>query len=238
MYPCSVQPFLQSLVSFLDEHPVNTNAFFRAFEAEYLTPDQLRVFLRHYHYFCKHFVKLLEGLLFNTPLEQVEMRIELVKTLHSELGNGHLDQAHITLLNRFAQALGLTPSDLDATTPLPEIQRYMQLLHRLFIESDYLVALGAETAVEVTAASEFKYLYPGLRKYSYFQDNDLIFFKLHLQEELSHGQWLLEAVEKTAQSPEDRAKVLAAARETADAWHAFWRGLYREVFGRPADAAA
>jgi pyrroloquinoline quinone (PQQ) biosynthesis protein C len=171
-------------------------------------------------------------LLFNTPLEQVGMRIELVKTLHSELGNGRLDQAHITLLDRFAQALGLTPNDLAITTPLPEVQRYMQLLHRLFIDSDYLTALGAETAVEVTAASEFKYFYPGLRKYSCFQDDDLIFFKLHLQEEQCHGQWLLEAVEKTAHSPEDRAKVLAAARETADAWHAFWRGLYKEVFGQ------
>lgn len=233
-----MQPFLQSLVSVLEEHPVNTNAFFRAFEAEYLTLEQLRVFLCHYHYFCKHFVKLLEGLLFNTPLEQVQMRIELVKTLHSELGNGQLAQAHITLLDRFTQALGLTPNDLDATTPLPEVRKYMQLLHRLFIESDYLTALGAETAVEITAVSEFKYFYPGLRKYSFFQDDDIFFFKFHLQEEQCHGQWLLDAVEKTAQSPEDRARVLAAAWETADAWHAFWRGLYREVFGRPVDAAA
>lgn len=231
-------PFRESLVSTLEAHPVNTNAFFLAFEAEYLTQEQLRTFLRHYHYFCKHFVKLLEGLLFHTPLEQTQMRIELVKTLYSELGNGQHDQAHLALLDRFAQALGLPPADLAATTPLPEVQRYMRLLHHLFMDSDYLVALGAETAVEVTAASEFKYLYPGLHKYSCFHEDDLIFFKLHMQEELTHGQWLLQAVEQTARTPEDRARVLAAARETADAWHTFWLGLFQAVFGRPIGAVA
>jgi len=238
VYPCNVQPFLQSLVSVLEAHPVNTNVFFRAFDAEYLSLEQLRAFLRQYHYFCKHFVKLLEGLLYKTPLEQVEMRIELVKTLHSELGNGHLAQAHITLLDRFAQALSLTPGDLDATIPLPEVRRYMELLHRLFIDSDYLTALGAETAVEITAASEFKYFYHGLMKYLFFKEDDLLFFKLHLQEEQCHGQWLLAAVEKTVRTPEGQARIQTAARETADAWHVFWRGLYREVFGRPDDAAA
>jgi pyrroloquinoline-quinone synthase len=230
--------FVHELAAELRKHPVNANAFFRAFEAEHLSRDRLCVFVCQYHYFCKHFVKLLEGLLFHTPIDQTEMRIELVKTLYSEWGNGRPDQAHLALLGRFAGALGLTTADFAATLPLPAVTQYLRLLQRLFMDSDHLAALGAETAVEVTAASEFNSLYPGLKKYSCFQEDDLIFFRLHMQEELTHGQWLLQAVERTAPTPETQARVLAAARETADAWHAFWLGLYEPVFGRPLGAAA
>ncbi len=224
-------PFLASLVSELEQHPVNCNVFFQAFKDQYVRREQLELFLKQYRYFCKHFVKLLEGLLYKTPVDQVEMRIELVKTLHSELGSGQIERAHIRLLDRFARALGVTETELDRTRPIPEVETYMQVLHRLFIESDYLVALGAELAVEKTAAAEFKYLYPGLKKYKLFHEEDLEFFMLHLKEEECHGNWLMDAVQSTARRPGDQAKVAAGARETADAWHAFWLGFHREVFG-------
>jgi pyrroloquinoline quinone (PQQ) biosynthesis protein C len=221
---------LESLVAELEQHPVNSNVFFRAFKDQYVQRGQLESFLKQYRYFCKHFVKLLEGLLYKTPVDHVGMRIELVKTLHSELGSGRSERAHIRLLDRFANALGLSEVELDRTRPIAEVETYMQVLHRLFIESDYLVALGAELAVEKTAASEFKYLYPGLKKYECFHD-DLEFFTLHLKEEECHGAWLIEAVENTAKTSSDLENVAAGARETADAWHGFWLGLHREIFG-------
>ena len=105
--------FLDELVHELKAHPVNTNAFFQAFKDQYLSRSQLQLFLRQYHYFCKHFVKVLEGLLYKTPVDALEMRVELAKTLHSELGSGNAEQAHIRLLERFATAVGLTPNTLE-----------------------------------------------------------------------------------------------------------------------------
>jgi len=104
---------LDSLVAELDQHPVNTNVFFQAFKDQYLQRGQLELFLKQYRYFCKHFVKLLEGLLYKTPVDQIGMRIELVKTLHSELGSGRSERAHVRLLDRFANALGLSEAELD-----------------------------------------------------------------------------------------------------------------------------
>lgn len=222
---------LESLVAELERHPVNSNVFFQAFKDQYLERRRLQAFLKQYRYFCKHFVKLLEGLLYKTPVDQVEMRIELVKTLHSELGSGRTDRAHIRLLDRFGRALGLSEEELDRTRPITEVEAYMRTLQRLFIESDYLVALGAELAVEKTAASEFKYLYPGIKKYLWFHEDDLQFFTLHLKEEECHGAWLIEAVQHTARTSSDYEKVAAGARETAEAWHGFWLGLHREIFG-------
>ena len=229
---------LDLLVKEIERHPVNTNAFFQAFKDRRLSRGQLQAFLRQYHYFCKHFVKVLEGLLYKTPVDELEMRVELSKTLHSELGSGRSEQAHIRLLMRFAEAVGLSQADLDRTTPIPEVAHYLAVLRRLFIESDYLAALGAEMAVEITAASEFRYFYPGLTKYGTFSAHDLAFFEMHLEAEACHSAWLTEAVRKTARTQADLEQVARSARTTADAWQQFWEGMYREVLEKtPAGVA-
>jgi pyrroloquinoline-quinone synthase len=224
--------FLDELVRELQHHPVNRNAFFQAFRDQRLSRFQLQQWLRQYHYFCKHFVKLLEGLLYRTPVDALEMRVELAKTLYSELGSGRSDQAHIRLLERFAKALGMNASDLGGVVPIPEVTRYLSVLHHHFVQCDYLVALGAELAVEVTAAAEFRYFYPGLLQYQELSTPDLVFFELHLEAEEDHSAWLTNAVRNTARSQADLDQVAAGCRATADAWQAFWDGLYQAIFAR------
>ena len=80
--------FVDSLVGEVTRHPVNSNRFFQTFLSQRLTKSQLQEWLGQYHYFCKQFVKVLEGLLSRTPVDELEMRVQLVKTLHSELGSG------------------------------------------------------------------------------------------------------------------------------------------------------
>ncbi len=227
---------IESLIEELQTHPVNSNEFFRTFKARQLSPRQLRVFIRQYHYFCFQFVKVLEGLLFHTPIAQVEMRTELAKTLYSELGSGSPEHVHIRQLERFANSIGLRPRDLEDTQPIPEVTMYLDTLRHLFLRSSHLTALGAELAVETTAVSEFQYFFPGLQQYGHFNRGDLAFFELHVAEEEAHGQWLIDAVRKTAKSNEDLYEVAGGAREVADAWLEFWDGMYRAVFdANPSD---
>ena len=232
----AAEAFVDSLVDELTCHPVNRNRFFQTFMDQRLSQSQLQEWLSQYHYFCKQFVKLLEGLLYRTPVEELEMRVQLAKTLHSELGSGRSEQAHIRLLERFADAVDLSGTDLQRTAPIPEVAEYLAVLHRLFIEADYLVALGAELAVEVTASAEFRCFYPGLLRYNRFSSDDLVFFELHLEAEDDHGLWLADAVRKTAKSDSDLERVAIGARTTVDAWHSFWEGMYRGVFKDTAHA--
>jgi pyrroloquinoline quinone (PQQ) biosynthesis protein C len=224
------ESFVDSLVAELTRHPVNSNPFFQTFLDQRLTQSQLQVWLIQYHYFCKHFVKLLEGLLYRTPVEELEMRVQLAKTLGSELGSGRSEQAHITLLERFADALGVSGAELRRSFPIPAVEQYLRILHRLFTQEDYLAALGAELAVEVTAAAEFRYFHPGLLQYHRFSPEDLVFFELHLKAEDDHGHWLADAVRKTAKSSADLKRVATGARTTADAWQRFWEGMHQVVF--------
>lgn len=221
---------IESLVLELRAHPVNTNEFFRTFRSRKLRPRQLRAFVQQYHYFCFHFVKVLEGLLYHTPIHEMEMRTELAKTLYSEMGSGSPDRVHIRQLERFASSIGLQQQDLQCTVPISEVTTYLNTLRRLCFDSDYLTALGAALAIETTAASEFEYFVPGLEQYEQFNPGELEFFTLHLAEEQHHGNWLIEAMRKTARSEDDLHRVAAGARETADAWLAFWAGIHRMVF--------
>jgi pyrroloquinoline quinone (PQQ) biosynthesis protein C len=226
----NAESFVDCLVAELTCHPVNSNRFFQTFLDQRLTQSQLQVWLIQYHYFCKHFVKLLEGLLYRTPVEELEMRVQLAKTLDSELGSGRSEQAHITLLEHFAEALGVSRAQLRRSFPIPAVEQYLRILHRLFTQEDYLSALGAELAVEVTAAAEFRYFHPGLLQYHRFSPDDLVFFELHLKTEDDHGRWLSEAVRNTAKCQSDRERVAAGARTTADAWQRFWEGMHHAVF--------
>jgi pyrroloquinoline quinone (PQQ) biosynthesis protein C len=226
----TAESFVDSLIGELTRHPVNSNPFFQTFLDQRLTQLQLQRWMIQYHYFCKHFVKMLEGLLYRTPVEELDMRVQLAKTLDSELGSGRSEQAHIRLLERFATALDLSGTDLRGSTPLPAVEEYLGVLHRLFIEEDYLAALGAELAVEVTAAAEFRYFHPGLLQYHRFSSDDLVFFELHLTAEDDHAHWLADAVRKTTKSQSDLECVAASARTTADAWQRFWVGMQSAVF--------
>ncbi|MGB0910659.1 MAG: TenA family transcriptional regulator [Nitrospirales bacterium] len=221
---------IESLLEELSAHPVNANKFFVNFQECYLTRSQLHTFIRQYHFFCHRFVKVLEGLLYQTPLEELEMRVQLTKTLYSELGSGSLNHAHIRHLEQFSQAAGLAQEDLTHTEPIPEVRQYLEVLHNLFIESEYLQALGAELAVETTAVSEFRYFLPGLQKYPQFTPKDLTFFSMHLEEEITHSDWLATAVKKTTQTSDDLEQVALGARRTANAWHTFWNGMHRAIF--------
>ena len=238
MSPVQATPSnLESLVLELQAHPVNTNEFFRTFKSRKLQTGQLRAFVGQYHFFCFHFVKVLEGLLYHTPIHEMEMRTELAKTLYSELGSGSPDRVHIRQLERFAASIGLRPCDLLDTVPIPEVATYLDTLRRLFLHSGHLTALGAALAVETTAASEFRYFVPGLEHYAPFHPGEVEFFTSHLAEEQLHGTWLIEAVRRTARSDDDFQRVAEGARETADAWSAFWTGIYRMVFdANPADS--
>ena len=126
--------------------------------------------------------------------------------------------------------IGVGQSDLIRTVPIPEVQQYLDVLDRLFVQSDFRKALGAELAVETTAISEFRFFLPGLQKYPNFTANDLSFFSMHLQEEAHHGDWLTDAVRNTTKSHEELELVASGARETTDAWHMFWLGMHRAVF--------
>ena len=222
--------FLEELTKKLREAPVNRTPFYYKFRDRNLSEEQLRRFAEQYFWFCKNFIRVLIGLIYNTPDSKENVRLELVKTLYSELGYGKKQGIHLNLLRKFTTALNLSEQELSEVQPTPEVEQYIQELGSIFLKADYREAIGAEFGVEITAAPEFTFLYPGVKKYSRFAAEDIIFFKFHLAEEELHGDWLTEAVAKIAETDEDRRLIERGALRAAELWNQFWIGMDQYVF--------
>lgn len=222
--------FIQDLTRELEAKPVNKNSFYRRFKEETLTDEQLKRFGGQYFWFCQNFIPLLAGLIYNTPLQEEDIRLELVKTLYSELGYGKKENVHLNLLRRFTTALGFSEGDLQNIEPIPEVENYIRQLEEFFVRSDFRTALGSEFGVEITAALEFTYLFPGIQKYPQFSRQDIYFFEFHLAEEQLHGDWLTEAVSRMARTEDAEELIKEGALKAADLWGSFWEGMERYVF--------
>ena len=222
--------FLLDLAKKLREAPVNRTPFYYKFRDRNLSEEQLRRFAVQYFWFCKNFIRVLVGLVYNTPDSEEEVRLQLVKTLYSELGYGKKEGIHLNLLRKFTTALNISQQELDEAVPIPDVEQYIRELGDIFLKADYREAIGAEFGVEITAAPEFTFLYPGVKKYSRFSPEDIIFFKFHLTEEELHGDWLTEAVAKIAESDKDRRLVEKGALRAAELWNQFWVGMDQYVF--------
>ncbi len=222
--------FLEDLTQEVKKSPANSNPFFQKFKDDFLTREQLQIFARNYFVFCREFIPTLAGLIFNMPMKEEDIRLELVKTLYSEMGYGNKKAVHLNLLKKFTDALGLNSEELMTASACPKIQAFNEGLRDLFVKSDYRVALGAEFAIEIIAAPEFTYLYPGVKKYKEFSDLDIIFFKFHLEEEQLHGDWLTEAVKNLLKTDEEKKLVWQGAHEAVALWGQMWEVMMEEVF--------
>jgi len=222
--------FATELRNEIENAPVNRNKFYAAFRDRTLTEGQMKKFIGQYFWFCKTFIRTLAGLVANTPDEQEDVRLELVKTLHSELGYGKKQAIHLNQLRKFTKKLGLSEEYLNQVKLIPEVKNYIEDLRNLFGVSDFRESIGAEFGVEVTAYPEFTYLYPGLKKYKEFTDDDINFFKLHLVEEKLHGDWMTDAITNLGASGQDRELIRSGALKTIKSWGKFWDGMYRFVF--------
>lgn len=221
---------IDQLVDQLEASPVNSNPFFVRFKKEKLTDEQLIRFAKQYFWFCQNFITALCGLIYNTPVDLEETKLELIKTLYSEMGYGKREGVHLNLLRKFTTALGISDEDLKAIKPIPEVKSFIEDLTELFANRDYRESIGGEFAIEVIAAPEFTYLYPGVQQYDQFTPEEIIFFKFHLAEEELHGDWLTEAVKQMVKNQEDFDLVTKGAKQAEALWASMWEGLYREVF--------
>lgn len=219
----------------IENASVNRNRFYTAFRDRVLTEGQMKKFIGQYFWFCKTFIRTLAGLVANTPDEQEDVRLELVKTLSSELGYGNKQAIHLNQLRKFTKKLGLSEDYLGQVELIPEVKNYIKDLRYLFGDADFRESIGAEFGVEVTAYPEFTYLYPGLKKYKEFADDDINFFKLHLVEEKLHGDWMTEAITNLGTTEQDRELIRSGALKAIASWGKFWDGMYEYVFEENGD---
>jgi len=142
--------------------------------------------------------------------DDLTARVECVKNLFSEYGNGDATKAHLVLLEGFLEDLltrlggvGVATTELAGRTPLESTQAFSTGQRELFTSPDQRVVQGALLAQEWLAYSMLTRLYEGVRNYKSLYDTDEEFheaceyFYIHIGE--AEKEHKIQAVTSAAQ---------------------------------------
>jgi pyrroloquinoline-quinone synthase len=222
-----VEAFFARLDERIKQTDAIDNAFYRRFRSGGLSKEQLQLFADNYYLYIRTFPQILAGL--SHRVDDESIRVELAKTIVSELGDGEAGKAHFLLFERAIGALGVTPHQIDEVDHLPEATALVEGIRQMFLRDDPAVALGAHYTIEFTGLPMITSLYEGFRTYPGSTTESMEYFYLHLLVESEHVEWITAGVRPNLGVPEREQAVEHGALHMAELLGNFWGGLDRAI---------
>lgn len=228
---------LEQLLEDIKTHPALDNPFYDDWMSRKLAMEELRVVARNYGAWVKSFPDSLGLLVADT--DDLDAKIEYVKTLYSEMGYGNPAKVHWVLLDSFFKELADRMGDATALDRV-RLEREVELLPgtaaliqgEMELYRDSLRSVGAQLALEWQAYTMLRKLYEGARNYqSLWPDSDGFheaceYFYAHIgAAEKDHKDESLNAAKKYAVDEESVTKIFDGFNRHLDLIAAFWRGL-------------
>lgn len=198
---------------------------------------------QHYHY-VDPTVRLYGRILSNCPDD--EARALILESLNEEEGvlgtEGFAAARHAELLLQFAEHCGFSRADITNAPAkgevLPEtlgLQTWCyRQSHRPFVEALATIFVGLESQVPQIYARTTP---PLIEKYG-FTEEEVVFFRLHIEADTEHGERGFEILERHATTPEIKTKCLRLVREATMMRRLYLDGLYRKYLAEPQAEAA
>lgn len=215
---------------------VNDNRFFSTFSSVELEPEELARAFQQYYYYIRTFPQILAGL--SHRVDSEEVRLELAKTVVSELGEGH-GPAHFRMFEEVMTSVGITLADYRTVTHIPEADALVDGLRAIFLQGPTSRAVGGHYTIEETGLPMIKALYEGFRNYEGVTTESLGYFYLHLFLEADHVNWIGQAVRHLSTDPDAVSEIEAGAAQVAGLLSDFWEGVCRVTYdARPIEVVA
>lgn len=224
----SVEEIFARLDELIGTVPVDDNRFYENFRSRDLTRDELQFFADQYFYYIRTFPQILAGLSHRVDSEAV--RVELAKTIVSELGEGTPGKKHFELFQNVIGALGIKVRDDLAVPHNAESEALVDGLRQIFLRDSTIVAVGGHYTIEKVGLGMIHNLYEGFRRYPQITVENMEYFYLHLFLEADHVAWISEAVRQHTSDPKAVAELEEGAFRVAKLLADFWEGLYQNIF--------
>jgi pyrroloquinoline-quinone synthase len=224
----SVDEVFGRLDDLINSLPVENNNFYKAFRENDLSKDELQFFADQYFYYIRTFPQILAGL--SHRVESEAVRVELAKTIVSELGEGLPGKKHFELFQNVMRTLGIEVSDYRKVKHIPESEALVDGLRQIFLKDPPIVAIGGHYTIEKVGLGMIHNLYEGFRRYPDMTVESMEYFYLHLFLEADHVAWISEAVKQHIDNAEARQQLEEGALRVAKLLADFWEGLYQNMF--------
>jgi len=202
----------------IHQHPLLTTLVERG-----LSKESVRTFLENYYVNNRVFHLHIAAQSLSTPFE---LRAELYKNLHDELGAGDPDAAHPLLFLRNFRTLG----DVNAVAkPLVgSIHLLNTKIFHTFLCGNYKQGLGALGFLELAMPNQMEMLLAGLKR-SGLPEQDLIFWDLHISLDQEHGEAWFDEIRKIIDTREDAYRILEGGLATLEARSVFYDSVWEQI---------
>ncbi len=235
--PEVIEECVRDLVDGIEGHPALQNPFYSTWMGRTLNAREVQVFAEQY--LARTVNTSVMVALSVVYTDDLKARVECVKNLYSEYGNGDPAKAHLVLLDEFLSDLvgrvagrSVTAQELHAATPLPSTARFSQVQRELFTSDDQRTVQGALLAQEHLAYSMLTRLYEGVRNYINLYDTlddfheRCEYFYLHIGEaEKEHKAEALISTVAVCDTEQDLEVVTEAFRQFMSITADYWSGV-------------
>jgi pyrroloquinoline-quinone synthase len=219
--------FLADLRREVERHPAVNHLFLSRIATAPFSREDYRVFSENHYPLVCVFTTYLEALLGRAPAS--DSKLWLAKVLVDEYGEGSEGKDHAALYRNFLEACG-SPMAESSGERVPEPAfRFIEEHRRLCRKEPFLVGLGAVgPGHEWAIPKMFESILLGLRRAG-FRDDEIDYFTLHTAQDVDHGRWLGEALERLGGSARAQAEIRRGTLESLAARGRFWSGVQSAV---------
>jgi pyrroloquinoline quinone (PQQ) biosynthesis protein C len=206
---------------------VINHEFFLQLKKGAFTKDQIKVYAEQYYLLSKAFVEFL--LLGSLSIKDDDCRSAFIKNLFDEHGKGNNNAGHRVLLEKFVKSTG---GNINNIYPFDKTSVYIHGMKDLCRSGSQLEILGAlGPSCEFVTQHMYRTIYNSLKNIYKFNDENLIFFKTHIDHDPSHEQDIEDTIKCILTCNDNKAvnSVISGAKQSLILEKIFWDGVYENV---------
>jgi pyrroloquinoline-quinone synthase len=235
----SKKEFLQTLKETLysrlqQDHPI--------IEEIFRTRDKglLREMVLQGYQLTRVFAIYVGGIYYRCPLAKHRKKFAL-NVYEEETGRISKTQGHLELLHKFTSAIGIKREELDRVEVNPETQELIDYRFRMIEDpklfhkavAAVMIASEGQNLEDRVGSSRRGAIAEGFG----LQLDDLLFFKVHAEEDVYHVQDGLNCTVDICTTAQMQQEAIEAIHETCDRFHRHYDGILREYRKKQLTAA-
>ena len=214
-------PFRRELEAAVNARHSRLNPFTEKWVAGDLTRAQMGAWAAQHYQYVSQFPRWCAAVYAECPYAEPRDFL-LENIIEEESGVKHVD-----LLIRFAEACGVSRSEVERTVQLPTTRALTawcyEMAHRPFTEA----AAGLLVGLESQVPGIYRRNLPPLKPTYGFTDREIEFFAVHIEADEVHGARGYEIVETYATTDAMRARAVDAVRQATEMRWQYMTGLHR-----------
>lgn len=227
MIALAAKQFLRELRAEVESHPAVNHPLLARLAHVPFTREDYKVFGCQHYPLVGRFTSYLERLLVRAP--DVEAKSWIAKVLVDEYGEGSDGKDHAQLYREFLASTGVV-GEAYLDVPLhPAVTGFIAEHVRICEHERFLVGLGAlGPGHEWSIPRMFPPIVTGLRRAGFAED-EVVYFTLHMEQDVDHGAWLETALERFAITRQAREEIRRGALRSLAARCEFFSGVQQQI---------